>query len=120
MIRKQEITGYKYEFRSSEPENIAVLYLQSKEKVICMGVFTSEEYIPPPREGMNGIIYLAYRCDWLKGLIDMLRHESPVYFYWDEELKISRITTENDIVDEEVHKSLFRYVFGDSYDKDIE
>ena len=115
MVHKQKITSYKYEFRSSEPENIAALYLLSKEKVICMGVFTSDEYLPPPREGMNGIIYIAYRCDWLKGFVDMLRNESPVYFYWDEELKISRITTEDEVVGEEERRSLFRYVFGDNY-----
>lgn len=120
MKSKQIITSYRQEFHSSELANFAVLYLLANNKVICMALFTAEDYLPPPREGMNGIIYIAYRCDWLYRIVNVLEQENPVYFIWDEERKIAQITNGIDIVGEEQNKSLFRFVFGDESNERFE
>jgi hypothetical protein len=42
----------------------------------------------------------------------MLRYEKPVYFTWDDSTHMARITTEDEPVGEEEHKSLFKFLFG--------
>lgn len=113
MVRKHKINRYKYEFRASDPENIAVLYLMEHKDPVCMAIFLGDgEELPAPKEGLNGLIYIAYPFEWLKNVIDMLRFEKPVYFTWDESTRMARITTEEEPVGEEEHKSLFKFLFG--------
>ena len=113
MVRKHKINKYKYEFRASDPENVGVLYLIENKDTVCMAIFTEDdEELPPPREGLNGIIYIAYPYNWLNNVIDMLRYEKPVYFTWDDSTLMARITTEEEPVGEEEHRSLFKFLFG--------
>jgi hypothetical protein len=113
MVRKHKINRYKYEFRASDPEHVGVLYLMENKDPVCIVLFTEDdEELPPPREGLNGTIYLAYRFGWLADVIDMLRFEKPVYFTWDDSTQMARITTEEEPVGEEEHKSLFKFLFG--------
>jgi len=112
MVRKYKINKYKYEFRSSGAENVGVLYLMEKKDPVCMAVFTHEQELPPPREGMNGVIYTAHPFEWFANVIDLLRNEKPVYFTWDPSSKMARITSDEEPVGEEEHQGLIKFLFG--------
>jgi hypothetical protein len=112
MVRKFKINKYKYEFRASEAENVGVLYLMEKKEPVCMAVFTNASELPPPREGLNGVIYTAHPFEWFDKVIDLLRNEKPVYFTWDASAKMARITTDEEPVGEEEHQSLMKFLFG--------
>lgn len=113
MVRKHKINKYKYEFRCSKPENAGVLYLSEGGKLICIVVFVDEEKeIPPPREDLKGVIYIAYKFDWYQNVIDMLRNEKPVYLIWDSTTRMARITTDEEPVGEEERQSALKFLFG--------
>ena len=113
MVRKHKISKYKYEISASGPENVGVLYLIENGKTVCVAIFTDEKgELPPPREDLNGIVYTAYKFNWLQSATDMLRYEKPVYFTWDQSAKVARITTDEEPVGEEEHKSILKFLFG--------
>ncbi len=112
MVLKFKINKYKYEFRASSDENIGVLYLMENTETVCMVIFTNDKELPPPREDMSGIIYLAYKFEWLDNIIDILRNEKPIYLTWDASLKMARITTDEEPVGEEEHQSILKFLFG--------
>ena len=113
MVRKHKINKYKYEFRASASENVAVLYLMENVDPICIAVFTdNDDDLPPPREDLSGKVFTAYKFDWFKNVIDMLRNEKPVYFTWDQSAQMARITTDDEPVGEEEHRSVLKFLFG--------
>lgn len=110
---KQEITSYKYEFRSTESENVALLQLIANNQLLCMAAFIDgNDPLPPPKENIAGWIAVAYRYDWLNDVIDMLRSEKPVFFTWSRESRIARITTEEEPVGEGEKRGLLSFLFG--------
>jgi len=112
-MAKTEITGYQYDFRNTAGENVAILLLLNDDDLISMVAFIdSEEELPPPREGLNGVVFITFRYKWLSDIIDMLRNEEPVYFSWNRETENAWITTEEEPVGEEEYKGLFKYLFG--------
>ena len=112
-MAKTEITGYRYDFRNTAGKTAAVLLLQNKDDLISMVAFVDDdEELPPPREGINGVVYMTLHHKWLSGVIDMLRNEEPVYFLWNRETESASVTTEEEPVGEEEHKGLFKYLFG--------
>lgn len=114
MVKKIEVTDYKYELRNMADENIAIVYLINKNDLICMSVFhdSDDEDLPPPREGLNGVVYVACKFNWLKNIIDMLRNEKPVFFLWHRENQIATLSTENENVGDEERNSLLKFIFG--------
>lgn len=114
MIKKIEVTDYKYELRNMTDENIAIVYLINKKDLICMSVFhdSDHEDLPPPREGLNGVVYVACKFNWLNNIIDMLRNEKPVFFLWDSANQIATVSTENENVGDEERTSLLKFIFG--------
>jgi hypothetical protein len=112
MVRKYKINKYKYEFRASGGENVGVLYLMENKEPVCMAVFTHDSELPPPREGLNGVIYTAHPFEWFNNIIDLLRNEKPIYFTWDASAQMARITTDEEPVGEEEHQSLLKFLFG--------
>lgn len=111
--KKREITSYKYEFRSTESENVALLYLKADNQFISMAAFVdSDDPLPPPKESVTGWIAVAYRYNWFHDVIDMLRSEKPVFFTWSKESKIARITTEEEPIGEEEPHRLLSFLFG--------
>ena len=112
-VVKHQVTAYKYEFRSTESENVAIVYLQSDAELVCTVAFVdSDEPLPPPQENVAGWVAVAYRYDWLRDTIDMLRNENPVFFTWSREARIARITTEEEPVGEEERRGLLSWLFG--------
>ena len=114
MVKKVEITDYKYELRNMADENIAIVYLINNSDLICMSIFhdSDHEDLPPPREGLNGVVYVACKFSWLKNIIDMLRYEKPLYFQWERTNQIATLTTENEHVGEEERNNLLKFIFG--------
>lgn len=114
MLKKVEITDYKYELRNMADENIAIVYLMNKNDLICMSVFhdSDHEALPPPREGLNGVIYVACKFNWLQNIIDMLRNEKPLFFLWESENQLATLGTENENVGDEERNSLLKFIFG--------
>lgn len=114
MKNKVKITDYRYEIRNMPDENIAILYLFNGNDIVCMSVFhdNNEEELPPPSEGLNGIVYKACHFSWFQNIVDMLRFEAPVYFSWNASEQVASISTENEDVAEEERTSLIRYFFG--------
>jgi hypothetical protein len=114
MIKKKKITDYRYELRNMPDENIVILYLLSGNDIVCMSIFhdNDKEVLPPPREGLNGVIYKACRYNWFGNTVDMLRNEGPVYFIWNSVEQIAALTTENENVGEGERQGLIKYIFG--------
>ena len=112
MVRQHKINKYKYEFRNSGPENVGVLYLFENKELICMAVFMEQGELPVPQEGLNRVVSLAYHFDWLQPMIDMLRNEKPIYFTWDDSSQTARISTDEEPVGEEEHRSLLKFLIG--------
>lgn len=113
-MKRTKVTDYKYELRNMADENIAIVYLMNNNDLLCMTVFHhgNHETLPPPREGLNGVVYVACKCIWLDTIIDMLRHEKPLYFVWQKEEQIASMSTENEVVGEDERKSLLNFIFG--------
>jgi hypothetical protein len=112
MVRKHKINKYKYEFRNSGPEEVGVLYLFEGKELICTAVFMDKGELPEPREGLNRIVHVAYKFSWLQTVIDMLRFEKPIYFTWDDSSLTARISTDEEPVGEEEHRSLLKFLIG--------
>jgi hypothetical protein len=113
-MAKTEITKYKYDFRNTPGEKVAILLLLNGNDLLSMVAFidNDEQELPPPRESLNGIVHISYRYKWLKDIIDMLRKEEPVYFVWNANEQVALITTEEEPTGEEERKSLLKYIFG--------
>lgn len=113
-MARTEITRYKYDFRNTAEENVAIVLLLNNDDLICMAAFIDNDAqeLPPPREALNGVIYVTYRYKWLKDLVDMLRNEEPVYFSYSRESQVAIISTEQEAIGEEERKGLLKYLFG--------
>ena len=113
-MARTEITGYQYDFRNTADENVAIVLLLNNDDLLCMAAFVDndEQELPPPREHINGMIYVSYRYKWLRDIIDMLRNEEPVYFSWSRNSQQAIISTEKEPVGEEEHKGLLKFLFG--------
>lgn len=113
-MAKTEITGYKYDFRNTADENVAIVLLLNKDQLVSMLAFidNDKQELPPPREGLNGVVYVSYRYKWLNDIIDMLRNEEPVFFIWHRADQNAVITTEEEPIGEEERKSFFKQLFG--------
>ena len=114
MIKKYKIDGYSYEFRNMPEENVAMLYLKSNGKIVCLVAFVDkkDEDIPPPRENPEGIIYSACKFRWMGDLLDMLRNEMPVFLFWDRENQILSLNSEDDPEITRKGKDLLLYFTG--------
>jgi len=97
------VTNYQYEFRTTNGENAAFLYLfDAGNKLLCMAAFVERaSVLPTPRQGPNGTVFLSFRRNDLQSVIDMLRNEKPVMFNWSAENQSAQITTGKEPVGEE-------------------
>jgi hypothetical protein len=103
-----EITNYQYEFRNINGENAAFLYLfDALNKLLCMGAFVERKPpLPPPRQNLNGTVFLSFHRSDLSSMIDMLRNEKHVIFNWSEDNSSAQITTGKEPVGEEEDKHI--------------
>lgn len=110
----EEITHYQYEFRSVLDENVEMLFLfADNEEPMAMIMFSDKDKpLPGPKEAPSGVVVLTYRRRALRGIVDMLRNEKPIYFTWAAEHRIARITTEMEPPGEEEFRSIWSQLFG--------
>jgi len=113
-MARTKITGYQYDFRNTAAENVAIIMLTNKDKLVSMLAFIDhdKQELPPPREGLNGVVYVSYRYKWLSDIIDMLRNEKPVYFSWSRAEQNAIITTGEEPIGEEEYKGFLKRLFG--------
>jgi len=109
-----KIARYQYEFRSVPDENVALLYLfDSEDHPLAMIAFVDDtQPLPGPKETPTGLVVMSYRRKDLPAMIDLLRHEKPLFFTWVSQARIARISSEREPVGEEEFRSLWARLFS--------
>ncbi len=104
MAQSIEIKKYLYYLFSSREDATPTLFLyDSNGAHIAYVYFRSDSQpLPEARQYTNGRYALYYRRSVLPELIDMLRHEKPIYLHWvPEGTNNTRISTTAELVGEE-------------------
>lgn len=108
-----EISHYNYELRVTPDERAGLLALHAPDRALAWIAFVEEgQPLPPPQQNMNGTVSAAFRFEQLQETIDMLRNEKPLVFTWAHEQRVMRITTKQEPIGEEEHRSVLETLFG--------
>lgn len=78
-----KIAKYTYHFLASRDEEEATIYLYDDAGTLVGRVAVVPDNLPmPPAERRGRRHKLYYRRETFRDLVDMLRHEGPVYLVW--------------------------------------
>lgn len=93
------------------PVGFLYLYGDGRDLIASLAFHADEERIRPAEEREDGTILASLSREELPVLVDMLRHEKPVYTSWNPATATLRITTGAEPVGEEELKRMFSWLY---------
>ena len=98
-----EIESYRIYLMSQETKRLATIHLQLHRVKEMAFLYFQEGTLPPNKKGTQN--YKTYwKVSQFAKVVDVLRNEKPVFFYFDEKTRVANIQTTEEPVGEDEGK----------------